>query len=111
MMLTTDWLLWVIIAASGLLTFGLRSCFVFLFGRLGDLSPRLQRILGYVPAAVLSALVVPILVVNDDQLLLAPGNTQLLAGMAAALAAWLTENMLVTIVVGMVCFWVFRFLL
>lgn len=110
MPLASDWVLWIVIVASGLLTYGLRSSFVFLFGWLGELPTRLERTLAYVPVAVLSALVVPALLVQDGHLLLGPGNERLLAGAAATVAAWVTENMFITIAVGIACFWGLRIL-
>lgn len=105
-----DWLLWAVIVVAGVLTFALRASFVFLLGRVGDVPPRLERALGFVPAAVLAALVVPSLLVQDGQLAAGPGNDQLLAGAAAALAAWASENVFATILVGMAVFWGLRFL-
>ncbi|MEZ4582704.1 MAG: AzlD domain-containing protein [Caldilineaceae bacterium] len=42
---------------------------------------------------------------------LSPGNAYLIAGVAAALIAWRTRNLLLTIVLGMAVFWLWRVLL
>ena len=50
---------------------------------------------------VLSAIIFPELLLPQGRLDLSPGNLRLIAGLLAALAAWRTKNVLVTIVVGM----------
>jgi branched-subunit amino acid transport protein len=61
-----------------------------------------QRALRFVPAAVLSAIIFPELLVWDGTLFLSPANPRLIAGILAALIAWRTKNVLFTIGVGMV---------
>ena len=107
---SSDWLIWTVIAAGGLLTFAFRASFVFLFERIGAIPRRLERALQFVPAAVLAALVVPALLVQDGQIAVGFGNERLLAGVAATAVAWVSENILATIVTGMVVFWAIRFL-
>lgn len=93
-----------------MLTFTLRASFVFLLGYIGDVPPRLERALGFVPAAVLAALVAPNILLQDSQIAVGLGNHRLFAGAAAALAAWASENVFLTIFVGITAFWGLRFL-
>lgn len=106
----SDWLIWAVIAVGGLATFALRASFIFLFSRLGDLLTRLEPVLDYVPAAVLAALVAPSFVALDGGATVGLGSEQLLAGIGAFVVAWVSENMLATIVSGMAIFWAVRFL-
>jgi branched-subunit amino acid transport protein len=103
--------LWLIIIAAGIGTFALRASFVALWGRLDDVPPEVEQALRLVPAAVLSALVVPQFVLADGQLALSPGNPQLLAGAVAALVAWRTEDILATLVAGMGALWLVTYLI
>ncbi|WP_135826398.1 AzlD domain-containing protein [Halorussus ruber] len=103
--------LWLIILAGGVGTYALRLSFVALFGRLDDVPESAERALRFVPAAVLSALVVPQFVYTDGTLALSPTNPELLAGALAALVAWRTEDILATLVAGMAGLWVLTFLL
>lgn len=96
--------LWALILAIGAGTFGLRLSFVLLFGRVDTVPPRVEHALELVPAAVLAALVAPALLTTGDALALA-GTDRLLAGALAAVVAWRTENMVVTIAVGMGTIW------
>ncbi|WP_128477455.1 AzlD domain-containing protein [Halorussus pelagicus] len=102
---------WLVIIAGGIGTYALRLSFVALFGRLDDVPEGVERALRFVPAAVLSALVVPKLVYADGALALSPGNPRLLAGALAVLVAWRTEDILATLVAGMSGLWLLTFAL
>jgi branched-subunit amino acid transport protein len=98
---------WLLFIALALGTFALRFSFVYLFGKV-DMPDWLRSELRFVPASVLAALVFPALTYPNDTLDLSLGNTHLLAGLGGALVAWRTKNVLWTIVVGMVLFWVLQ---
>lgn len=93
--------LWLVVLAAAAGTYALRVSFIALFGRLDDVPPRVERVLSYVPPAVLAALVLPELVLSDGALAVSLGNDRLLAGAIAAGVAWRTEDMLATVAVGM----------
>ena len=101
--------IWGVIVVAGVLTFGIRASFVYLFGRIDSVPPWVESALEYVPAAVFAALVFPAVVAPAGTLDLSLGNERLIAGTLAALAAWYTERVVVTIAVGMVALWVLRF--
>jgi branched-subunit amino acid transport protein len=103
----TESTLWTVIIVSGILTFGLRLSFIYLFGRV-DAPPMLQRALKYVPVAVLPALVLPSILVRDGTLDLTLGNQRLIAGVVAAVVAWSSKSVLLTIAVGMICLWILQ---
>jgi branched-subunit amino acid transport protein len=98
------WLLFIALAAG---TFALRFSFVYLFGKV-DMPDWLRRALRFVPASVLAALVFPALTYPNGALDLSMGNLRLLAGLGGALVAWKTKNILWTIAVGMVLFWILQ---
>jgi len=97
--------LWAVILVGAVLTFAFRGSFVFLFSRVDELPDPLERALEYVPAAVLAALVVPAVVIQDGQFV-GPLDERLAAAVGACVVAWITENILATIVAGMALFWV-----
>ena len=68
------------------------------------LSPTLLNALRYVPPVVLTAIVVPEVVLQQGALHLGPGNPRLVGAIAAGLVGGLTQNLLLTIVVGMAVF-------
>ncbi len=100
---------WIAIVAIGLATFGFRLSFIYLFGRIDDVPPRIRRPLTYVPPAVLAALVVPDLVTVESTVTATLIDERLIAGVAAGVVAWRTENVFATIAAGMGVLWLLRF--
>jgi branched-subunit amino acid transport protein len=96
--------LWLTIAVAGAVTFALRLSFIALLGRM-EIPPFLGRALRFVPAAVLTAVVIPLLFYENGALEVSLGNERLLAGVVAALIAWRTRNVLFTLGGGMATLW------
>lgn len=99
-----------VLVVAGLVTFAIRLSFIALLGKVA-LPPVLTRALRFVPPAVLSAIILPELVMQDGALDLRPANARLLAGVLAAVIAWRTRNVLLTIAVGMAALWMLQALL
>lgn len=101
--------IWLVMLLGGFLTFGMRYSFVYLLGRY-EIPIVMRRALHYVPPAVLSAIVLPELILRDGNIDLSLGNSRLLAGaVAIAIAAW-TRNSLLTILAGMAALIIFQLL-
>ena len=66
------------------------------------LPPSLAAWLRYVPIAVLSSMLLPLLLVDGDRVDLRPDNVFLWAAAPAALVAWKTRSFLASVAVGMV---------
>ncbi len=101
--------IWLVIIAAGLLTFAMRLSFIYLLGRV-EIPETLQRTLRFVPPAVLSALILPELVMPAGRLDLSLGNPRWLAGVVAVLVAWRTRSRLLTILAGMAALLILQFL-
>ncbi|NJL49956.1 MAG: AzlD domain-containing protein [Leptolyngbyaceae cyanobacterium SM2_5_2] len=98
----TDWLL---VGAMALVTFLIRYSLLAFSGRL-QLSPGLVRVLAYVPPVVLTAIVVPAVVVPEgDNLWLGWQNARLVGAIACVVLALWRQNLLLTIAGGMAVFW------
>lgn len=102
---------WAIIGALGLGCFSLRLSFIQLHGWLFEFPPAVERSLGYLPPAILAALVVTQLVDPDGSLITMVVNERVLAGGVAAVVAWRTRSMSATIGVGMAVLWALSVLL
>ena len=90
---------WPVIVISGAGTYAMRASFLAAAHRLADVPPWATRVLRQIAPAALTAIIVPALVRPGGQLdLLQP---RLLAGLVAALVAWRTGNVGVTLAVGM----------
>lgn len=98
---------WVTVVCAGLITLGLRLSFIALSGVV-RIPPLAQRALNFVPPAILSALVWPAVMIRDGHLDLSLHNDFLMATLIAALVAWRTRNIFLTLLVGMVAFWLIR---
>ena len=97
--------IWMVVLALSALTYGLRAS--FLVGARHPLPTTWLRILRYVPPAVLAALTTPALVGSGN--LLTPRTLAvLIAADLATLVAWRYQNVLLTVLTGMVALWVLR---
>jgi len=101
--------IWLVMIIGGLLTFGIRLSFIFLFSHT-NLPRWLQRGLRYVPPAVLSAIIFPEIFMPDGKLDISLGNARLLAGLAAGLVALRTRNAMLTILSGMAVLFLLQWL-
>lgn len=102
--------IWLVMLIGGLLTFGMRLSFIYLMGRV-NVPEVIKRGLRLVPPAVLSALVLPELIMPSGHLDLSLGNPRWLAGLAAILVAWRTRSILLTILAGMAALLVLQVIL
>ncbi len=93
--------IWLVMLLGGVLTFGMRISFIYLFGRF-EIPAVVQRALRFVPPAVLSAIIAPALFMPDNTLDVSLNNYHLMAGVVAILVAWRTKNTLLTIIAGMI---------
>ena len=98
---------WIAVLAVGALTFALRWSFIALADSVA-MPAGVQRALRFVPAAVLAAILLPAIVVDEGHIALTPDNLRLFAAVAAAMVAWRTRNMLYTIATGMLVLWVLQ---
>jgi branched chain amino acid efflux pump len=99
--------IWVVMVVVGGLTFLTRLSFIALSGR-WEAPPLFRSALRFVPVAILTAIIVPELVMHTGTLDLSLTNARLLAGIIAILVAWRTRNTVVTIVIGMAAFWILQ---
>jgi len=96
-------MMWLTLAGMALVTFALRASFLLLPPRL-DTPPLLRRALRYVPAAVLTAIWAP-------ELVLSPGYEQMAAGAVAIAVAWRWRVTFATILAGLAALHLFHWLL
>jgi branched-subunit amino acid transport protein len=86
--------------AIGLATFTIRLSFISLFDKV-EIPDLVRRALRFVPPAVLTAIIIPELLMPTGSMDLSFGNDRLVAGLLAAVVAWRTKNVVLTILVGM----------
>ena len=101
---------WLIILLMGLVTYLIRLSLIGGLGKV-DLPPLVRRALRFVPPAVLTAIIVPEVLLPAGMIDFSLGNTRLPAALLAALVAWRTKNVVLTVAAGMGALWVLEFLL
>ena len=105
------WFPWLLIGVLGLGVYALRLSFIGLEGVVEGLSPGVERALGFIPAAVLAALITPALFSLDGSIIDTVVNLRTVAGTIALVVAWRTGSMIATIGAGMAVLWAGSFLL
>lgn len=100
----------VLIVGMAAVTFVTRYPVMAYFGRL-EMPETILQALRFVPPAVLTAIIVPMMVMPDgEQIAINATNPALFGGAAAALVAWRTQSLPLTIGAGMAIFWGWRLL-
>ena len=102
---------WHLIAVLGVGMFLLRLSFIQLYTYLDEFPPEVKQALGFIPAAILAALIFPALFPQTGSVVGTLVNVYAVAGGVAALVAWRTGSMMGTIAVGMGVLWSLRFLI
>ena len=98
---------WLTVILIGLITYAYRLSFITLLDRIKP--PALVgRALRFVPLAALTAIAVPELAIRHNALFLSFGNERLVAGLLAVIVAWRTQNVFLTILLGMICLYILQ---
>ena len=101
---------WAVIVVVGTLNYLSRLSFIALFARI-EMPAVVARALRFVPAAMLTAIVVPAVVFSaPGTLAFSYTNPRLVAALVAAVVAWRTRNAVATMGVGMVALWLVQWL-
>ena len=94
-----------LIAGMAVITFSIRYPMFALAGRL-EFPARLVNALRFVPPAVLTAIIVPaILIPNGTQVNVSLSNPYLIGALVAFGTGWFSRSLLLTIIAGMAAFW------
>ena len=94
----------LLIAGMAVVTFGIRYSMFAVAGKI-EFPAGLVNALKYVPPAVLTAIVVPaVLMPGGGELDLSYTNAYLVGALVAGVVGWSGKNLLLTIVVGMAVF-------
>jgi branched-subunit amino acid transport protein len=95
--------LWAVIVVVGALNYLSRLSFIAFFAQ-RRMPPLLARALRYVPSAMLTALVLPMVVVGEPTLATL-ASPRVAAALVAGVVGYLTRNTLATMSVGMATLW------
>lgn len=98
---------WPVVLILGLGTFLLRFSFILIMDRL-TVPEAFTRMLRFIPASVLPALVAPAIVLHGSGPFGFSGLERPLAALVGAMVAWWTRNILLTICAGMGTLWLLK---
>ena len=104
-------MIWLIMICSGIFTFGTRFVMLTLWVAHG--LPRwLNDALAFVPIAVLTAILVPAVIVDPTtQQIIVFENNRFFAAVVATIIALLTRNVVATICSGLAALWMMQWLI
>ena len=108
--MSTPAALWLAIGGMAVVTYALRASFLLLPASV-QTPPLLKRALRFVPAAVLTAIWAPELLLENQVLYLSLENERLLAGTVAIAVAWRWRLTSVTIAAGLIALHFFDWLI
>ena len=103
-------MIWLVMIVCGLLALSMR------FVMFSDLAPKqlpgwLEEALSFVPVAVLTAIIVPAVIISPEGGLMLAGNSKFPAALIAVTAALVTRSVLATIASGLGSMWVLEYFL
>jgi len=96
--------LWIVIVVVGALNYASRLSFIALFAQRA-VPPLVARALRYVPVAMLTALIVPMVLPGAPLAVPLPPTPKMVAALVAGVVAWLTHSTPKTLVAGMAALW------
>jgi branched-subunit amino acid transport protein len=99
--------LWIVIVAVGALNYLSRLSFIAVFAR-RSVPPLLARALRYVPAAMLTALIVPMVLPAEPLSWSVLPSPRVVAALVAGVVAWFTHSTPKTLVAGMAALWLLQ---
>ncbi|MEO5763690.1 MAG: AzlD domain-containing protein [Casimicrobiaceae bacterium] len=99
--------LWLVILVVGALNYFSRLSFIAFFAR-RSIPPTLARALRYVPVAMMTALIVPMVLPGPPLAMPDVVSPKVLAALVAGVVAWFTRSTLKTLGAGMAALWLLQ---
>tara|TARA_B100001248_G_scaffold222075_1_gene178447 strand:+ start:195 stop:509 length:315 start_codon:yes stop_codon:yes gene_type:complete len=101
--------IWISIIIAGIINYLTRLSSVLLI-KPEKLSDNTKIILSYVPSAVFPAIIFPAVFLNDTNTLLEFDNPKIIGFIVAVIIGYVSKNIITTIIVGLVSYWIVIFL-
>ena len=101
-------MIWTLMIIAGIITFLMRYSLIAII-KPESLSVTTKKVLTYVPSAVFPAIIFPAVFLNSKGLLVSIENPQIWAFMIALIIGFFFKNILLTIISGLLSFWLFIF--
>jgi branched-subunit amino acid transport protein len=95
---------WSLIVYCGVITFLTRFSIIF-FLKKDIFNNKTKKILSYVPAAVLPAIIFPLIFLDNSGFLDLENNPKILATAIAIFVGYISKNIIATIFAGLTSYW------
>ena len=102
--------IWVSIIVAGLINYLTRLISVLLINPT-KLSSKTKQVLTYVPSAVFPAIIFPAIFLNQEKDLVEFTDPKVIAISVAFLVGIISKNLIITILAGLISFWIIIYLL
>ena len=101
--------LWISIIIAGIINYLSRLGSVLLI-KPEKLSTKTKLILSYVPSAVFPAIIFPAVFLNESNSIVEINDPKIIAFAAAIIIGYFTKNIILTIISGLIIYWITIFL-
>ena len=102
--------IWFSIILAGIINYLTRFCSVLIINP-KKLNDKTKQVLSYVPSAVFPAIIFPAVFMNQEGMLVQLNDPKVISISIAFLIGVLSKNLILTILSGLISFWIIIFLL
>ena len=99
---------WSLIIYCGMITFLTRFSMIALLKK-DTFNKKTKVVLSYVPSAIFPAIIFPLVFLDDNGSLELENNPKILAAIVAVLVGYFSKNILLTIFLGLISYWIIIF--
>tara|TARA_B100000927_G_C16114619_1_gene328662 strand:- start:168 stop:479 length:312 start_codon:yes stop_codon:yes gene_type:complete len=101
---------WLAVISAGFVTYFTRfSMITFVNSKM--LSAETKKVLSYVPSSVFPAIIFPAIFFDDTGLFVSIYDPKIIGGLAAIIVGFFSKNIISTISVGLIIYWLFIFVI
>ena len=100
---------WALIICCGLITYLTRFSMIALIKK-EMFNDRIREVLSYVPSAIFPAIIFPAIFIDNSGSVQIEDNPKILAAIIAMLVGVLSRNIILTILLGLLSYWVIIFI-
>ena len=100
----------LIIIGAGVATYCTRFPLMLLSNK-NEISPELTKLMSFIAPAVLTSLIVPVIFIRNGGIDISFSNTYIIAAIITAIAAYISKNMLVSVITGISAVGILMYLL
>ena len=101
--------IWISIVIAGIINYLTRLGSILLI-KPESLSESAKKILGYVPSAVFPAIIFPSVFLNETNTIVQINDPKIIGFFVAIIIGYISKNIILTIIAGLISYWIVIFL-